>query len=54
MADYLDFFNVYVMGGVELLFQFCFLARILKRKVRLPFLFLFAVWPSSPRLPHMP
>ncbi len=43
MADYLDFFNVYVMGGVELLFQFCFLARILKRKVRLPFLFLFAV-----------
>ena len=39
MADYLDFFNVYVMGGVELLFQFCFLARILKRKVKLPFLF---------------
>ena len=43
MAEYLDFFNVYVVESVELLFQFCFLARILKRKVRLPFLFLFAV-----------
>ena len=33
MAEYLDFFNVYIMGVVEMSFQFCFLAKILKKKM---------------------
>ena len=43
MAEYLDFFNVYIMGAVEMSFQFYFLAKILKKKVWPPFYFLFAV-----------
>ena len=43
MAEYLDFFNVYIMGVVEMSFQFCFLAKILKKKMWPPFYFLFAV-----------
>ena len=43
MAEYLDFFNVYIMGVVEMSFQFYFLAKILKKKISLPFYFLFAV-----------
>ncbi|NBJ93551.1 sensor histidine kinase [Parablautia muri] len=43
MAEYLDFFNVYVMGVIEMAFQFYFLAKILKKKVWPPFYFLFAV-----------
>lgn len=43
MAEYLDFFNVYIMGVVEMSFQFSFLAKILKKKMWLPFYVLFAV-----------
>lgn len=43
MAEYINFFNVYIMGSVEILFQFYFFARILKRKVRHLCYFLFAV-----------
>ncbi|MFG6349091.1 MAG: GHKL domain-containing protein [Lachnospiraceae bacterium] len=43
MDEYLDFFNIYIMGLVETSFQFCFLAKILKKKVWPPFYFLFAV-----------
>ncbi|MEZ3434258.1 MAG: GHKL domain-containing protein [Lachnospiraceae bacterium] len=43
MAEYLDFFNVYVMGVIEVAFQLYFLERILKKKIWPPFYFLFAV-----------
>ena len=43
MAEYLDFFNIYIMGVVEMTFQFYFLAKILKKKIWSPFYFLFAV-----------
>ena len=43
MAEYINFFNVYIMGSVEILFQFYFFSRILKRKVRHLCYFLFAV-----------
>ena len=43
MAEYLDFFNMYIMGVIETSFQFYFLAKILKKKIWLPFHFLFAV-----------
>ena len=43
MAEYLDFFNVYVMGVIETSFQIYFLAKILKKKMWPPFYFLFAV-----------
>ena len=43
MVEYIDFFNVYIMGSIEMLFQFYFFAKILKKKVKLPFYFLFAV-----------
>ena len=42
MAEYLDFFNVYIMGVVKMSFQFYFLAKILKKKMWPPFYFLFA------------
>ena len=43
MAEYLDFFNVYVMGVIEMAFQLYFLGEILKKKIWPPFYFLFAV-----------
>ena len=43
MAEYLDFFNVYIMGVIETSFQLYFLAKFLKKKIGLPFYFLFAV-----------
>ncbi len=43
MAGYLDFFNVYLMGSVELCFQFYFFHKILKKKVWFPAYFLFTV-----------
>ena len=43
MAEYLDFFNVYIMGVIEMFFQFYFLAKILKKKLWPPFYFLFSV-----------
>ena len=43
MAEYLDFFNIYIMGMIEMSFQFYFLAKVLKKKIWPPFYFLFAV-----------
>ena len=43
MAEYLDFFNIYVIGLIEGTFQFYFLAKILKKKLLLPFYFLLGV-----------
>ena len=43
MAEYLDFFNIYIMGVIETSFQIYFLAKILKKKMRPPFYFLLAV-----------
>lgn len=43
MAEYLDFFNIYVIGLIEGTFQFYFLAKILKKKLLPPFYFLFGV-----------
>ena len=43
MAEYLDFFNIYIMGVIETSFQFYFMAKILKKKIWPPFYFLFAV-----------
>ena len=43
MVEYLDFFNIYMMGLVEGVFQFYFLAKILKKKLLFPFYFLFGV-----------
>ena len=43
MDKYLDFFNIYIMGVIETSFQFYFLTRSLKKKLWLPFYFLFAV-----------
>ncbi len=41
MAEYLDFFNIYIMGVIEISFQVFFLAKILKQKIWPPFYFLF-------------
>ncbi len=35
MTDYLDFFNKYIMGAVQMLTGFYFYVRFLKRKVGL-------------------
>ena len=43
MAEYLDFFNIYILGVMETFFQLYFLAKILKKKMWTPFYFLFAV-----------
>ena len=43
MTAYYDFFNRYIMGVVEMSFQFYFLVKILKKKLLIPFYFLFAV-----------
>ncbi len=43
MTAYYDFFNIYIMGVVEMSFQCYFLVKILKKKLWLPFYFLFAV-----------
>ena len=43
MDAYLDFFNMYVMGVIEMSFQFYFLIKILKKKIWPPFYILFAV-----------
>jgi len=42
MAEYLDFFNIYIMGVMETSFQLYFLAKNLKKKMWPPFYFLFA------------
>ena len=43
MDGYLDFFNRYIMGVIEMSFQFYFLTKILKKKLWLPFSFLLGV-----------
>ncbi len=43
MDKYLDFFNIYIMGVIEMSFQFYFLTKSLKKKLWVPFYFLFAV-----------
>ena len=43
MAEYLDFFNIYIMGVMETSFQLYFLAKNLKKKIWPPFYFLSAV-----------
>ncbi len=43
MAEYLDFFNRYIMGVTEISIQLYFLAKILKKKIWIPLYFLFAV-----------
>ncbi len=43
MAEYSDFFNIYIMGVAETSFQFYFLAKVLKKKTWPPFYILFAV-----------
>ncbi len=42
MAEYLDFFNIYIMGVMETSFQLYFLEKFLKKKMWPPFYFLFA------------
>ncbi len=45
MIDYMDFFNVYIMGNVQVLTGFYFLTRLLQRKVKCYFYLLFVlVW----------
>ncbi len=43
MAEYLDFFNVYIIGVIETALQLYFLERILKKKISPLFYFLFTV-----------
>lgn len=43
MAEYLDFFNIYIMGVIETSFQFYFMVKILKKKIWPPFYFLFVI-----------
>ena len=43
MDEYLDFFNRYIMGVIEMSFQFYFLVKIQRKKLWPPFSFLFGV-----------
>ena len=43
MAEYLDFFNIYIMGVLETSFQIYFLSKFLKKKMWTPFYFLFGI-----------
>ncbi len=43
MAEYLDFFNIYIVGVIETAFQIYFLSKFLKKKIEPPFYALFAV-----------
>lgn len=43
MADHIDFYGIYVMGSVQMLFGFYLLAGFLHKKVRLYFYFIFEV-----------
>ena len=42
MAEYLDFFNIYIVGVIETSFQIYFLSKILKKRIEPPFYALFA------------
>ena len=54
MAEYLDFFNVYVMGVIEMAFQLYFLGKILKKKISLPLAEILTALPYSDNLPAQP
>lgn len=41
MSDYMDFFNIFVMGSIQILMGFYFLTRFLKKKVNFLYFFLF-------------
>ncbi len=41
MSDYMDFFNIFVMGSIQILMGFYFLTRFLKKKVKYLYFFLF-------------
>ncbi len=43
MDKYLDFFNIYIMGVIEICFQLHFLTKILRKKIWPPFNFMFAI-----------
>ena len=43
MVEYLDFINIYIIGLIEGVFQFYFLAKILEKRLLFPFYFLFGV-----------
>ena len=43
MVRYIDFYSVYVMGSVQTLLGFYFLAKLLHKKIRLGAYILFAV-----------
>lgn len=42
MPDYIDFFNIYIMGSIQILMGFYFLSRFMKKKVKCLYFFLFA------------
>lgn len=42
MSDYMDFFNIYIMGSVQILMGFYFLSRFMKKKVKCLYFFLFS------------
>ena len=44
MTDSMDFFNVYIMGSIQMLFGFYFFVKLLHKKVKFYFYLLFAVW----------
>lgn len=44
MTEYMDFFNIYIMGNAQVLTGFCFLARFLQKKVKIYFYILFALF----------
>lgn len=44
MADYMDFFNEYIMGSVQVLIGFSFLTKILQKKVKLYIYVLFVLF----------
>ena len=41
MTDAMDFFNTYIMGSIQMLTGFYFFTKLLQKKVRLPYYFLF-------------
>lgn len=43
MTGFMDFFNVYIMGSVQMLFGFYFFARFLHKKIAFHFYLLFAI-----------
>ena len=44
MADYLDFFNEYVMGSIQMLMGFFFLSKFLQKKIKFYEYFMFEIF----------